>query len=236
MSDNDNETKREFCRDCGDEFDAAIVRMGGKVVFHARVCEPCVMNEEKRTERRERPAGWIPLLDEIPSELADFDFNAMPDKARKRGVEHAWGGRRVIDGETGSGKSYLTVAFAHARAKEGKRSFFTTGRAIKQTLVPTDSPITKERNGKLLDRVRAAKWVCIDDIGHAKWTQPYSDLILDILNQRKGGGKSTIITSQFPASAWVERFRQFNVAGGVDKETLKAIVRRLDDHFEHWTL
>jgi len=231
----ENETQREFCTDCGDEFDAAIVRMKGKIIFHARVCEPCVVIEEAKAERRERPAGWIPLLDEIPAELADFHFNAMKDNARAYGDSANPAGRRIITGPTGAGKSYLSVALAMKRIEKGGRCLFTSGRAIKQTLFPTDSPITRERNGKLLDRLQVAKWACIDDVGHAKFTQPFGDLLLDIVNQRQAKGKSTVITSQFPPSEWVARFTT-PTGSGCDKETIAAIVRRLDDYYDHWTL
>lgn len=110
--------------------------------------------------------------------------------AEKRGV--------IITGPTGVGKTFIGCALAHQACRQGFTALYTqTGRLLQElTLAKGDG-----RYLKLLASIARVSVLILDDWGLDVPTAEGRRILLEILDDRYER-VSTIITSQFPTSAW----------------------------------
>lgn len=110
--------------------------------------------------------------------------------AEKRGV--------LITGPTGVGKTFIGCALAHQACRQGFTALYTqTGRLLQEmTLAKGDG-----RYLKLLASISKVNVLILDDWGLDLPTAEGRRILLEILDDRYERA-STIITSQFPTSAW----------------------------------
>lgn len=110
--------------------------------------------------------------------------------AEKRGV--------IITGPTGVGKTFIGCALAHQACRQGFTALYAqTGRLLQElTLAKGDG-----RYLKLLASIARVNVLILDDWGLDVPTAEGRRILLEILDDRYERS-STIITSQFPTSAW----------------------------------
>ena len=110
--------------------------------------------------------------------------------AEKRGV--------IITGPTGVGKTYIGCALAHQACRKGHTALYAqTGRLLQElTLAKGDGRYLKRMTS--LARVQV---LILDDWGLDLPTAEGRRILLELLDDRYERG-STIITSQFPTTAW----------------------------------
>ncbi|GAA5534071.1 IS21-like element helper ATPase IstB [Deinococcus aluminii] len=110
--------------------------------------------------------------------------------AEKRGV--------IITGPTGVGKTFIGCALAHQACRQGFTALYAqTGRLLQElTLAKGDG-----RYLKLLASIARVSVLILDDWGLDVPTAEGRRILLEILDDRYERA-STIITSQFPTSAW----------------------------------
>lgn len=108
----------------------------------------------------------------------------------KRGV--------IITGPTGVGKTFIGCALAHQACRQGFTALYAqTGRLLQEmTLAKGDG-----RYFKLLASIGKVNVLILDDWGLDLPTAEGRRILLEILDDRYERS-STIITSQFPTSAW----------------------------------
>lgn len=108
----------------------------------------------------------------------------------KRGV--------IITGPTGVGKTFIGCALAHRACRQGFTALYTqTGRLLQElTLAKGDG-----RYLKLLAQIAKVDVLILDDWGLDVPTAEGRRILLEVLDDRYERA-STIITSQFPTSAW----------------------------------
>ena len=104
----------------------------------------------------------------------------------------------IITGPTGAGKTFIGCALAHQACREGYRAlYFYTPKIFRQMAIAhVDGRITN-----LLKKISRVDVLVIDDWGLATLKRHQYRDFLEILDDRHGSG-STLITSQFPTSAW----------------------------------
>lgn len=138
--------------------------------------------------------------------IEDLDFRAS--RGLKRAVIDqlapcdwiAYHQNCLITGPTGTGKTFIACALAHKACREGYRAvYFYAPRLFRElTMAGADGSLSR-----LLKKFSKAHLLVIDDWGLAKGTEQHYREVLEILDDRHGSG-STLITSQFPVSAWHE--------------------------------
>lgn len=117
----------------------------------------------------------------------------------------------IITGPTGVGKSFVACALAHQACRDGYRAlYFYVPKLFRElAMAHVDGRITK-----LLKKIAKAAVLVIDDWGLATLTHHQYRDFLEILDDRHGSG-STLITSQFPISAWHDLIGDPTVADAI---------------------
>jgi DNA replication protein DnaC len=117
----------------------------------------------------------------------------------------------LINGPTGSGKTYLACALAQQACRDGHRvSYYYAPKLFRELQnAQADGSLLK-----LLKKLNRAALIVIDDFGVAAVAgKQYRDL-LEILDDRQGSG-STLITSQFPVDQWHAVINDATVADAI---------------------
>jgi DNA replication protein DnaC len=106
----------------------------------------------------------------------------------------------IITGPTGCGKTFVACALAHQACRQGHRTLYFYAPKLVRALsnANADGSLTK-----LLKKIDKVQVLVVDDWGLAKMEERQCREFLEILDDRHGHG-STVITSQFPVSAWHE--------------------------------
>jgi len=130
----------------------------------------------------------------------------------------------LINGATGTGKTYLACALAQAACRQGLSSrYFRLPRLIEElALARADGSYPK-----LMDRLQKTELVVLDDYGLAPLSQNERRDLLEVIEDRTGR-KATLVTSQLPFEHW------HDVVG--DATFADAILDRLVHHAHRITL
>ena len=117
----------------------------------------------------------------------------------------------LIDGPTGSGKSFMADAFANKACREGFRVLcFRASRLFEELATSRGDG----RYSKLLNSIAKAHLVVIDDWGLSKMTDLQQRDFLEILEDRHGT-YATLIASQIPVTHWHELMDNPTVADAI---------------------
>lgn len=104
----------------------------------------------------------------------------------------------LIDGRTGTGKSWMACALGHQACRRGKTVLYKRAKRLSEELLIAhmDGSIAKYRQS--LAKVDA---LIIDDFGMTPLTLEIKNDLLEIAEDRSHSG-ATIITSQLPVNKW----------------------------------
>ncbi len=102
----------------------------------------------------------------------------------------------VLIGPFGAGKTHLAAAAANARAQAGKPVIFVTFQDITDLARSTGQREADDRNAKLLQQVKTAEFLVIDDVPSLAGVSNYQrDKFFHLFNYRFDARLATIITS-----------------------------------------
>jgi DNA replication protein DnaC len=117
----------------------------------------------------------------------------------------------IVTGPTGCGKTFVACALAHKACRAGHRALYFYApklfRAL--SLAQADGSLPS-----LLKKIAKAHLLVVDDWGMAKVEERQYREFLEILDDRHSSG-STLMTSQFPVSAWHEAIPDPTVADAI---------------------
>ena len=117
----------------------------------------------------------------------------------------------IVTGPTGCGKTFVACALAHKACRKGHRALYFYApklfRAL--SLAQADGSLPS-----LLKKIAKAHLLVVDDWGMAKVEERQYREFLEILDDRHSSG-STLMTSQFPVSAWHEAIPDPTVADAI---------------------
>jgi DNA replication protein DnaC len=152
-----------------------------------------------------------------PACIEDLDFRS--DRGLKRALINQlatcewlqYHHNCIVTGPTGVGKTFVACALAQKGCRQGYRAlyFYATKLFRALELAQADGSLSK-----LLKKIAKAHLLVVDDWGLAKIKEHQYREFLEILDDRQGSG-STLITSQFPISAWHEAMPDPTVADAI---------------------
>jgi DNA replication protein DnaC len=130
----------------------------------------------------------------------------------------------LINGATGTGKTYLGCALAQAACRQGLSSrYFRLPRLVEElALARADGSYPK-----LMDRLQKTELVILDDYGLTPLSHNERRDLLEVIEDRTGR-KATLVTSQLPFEHW------HDIVG--DATFADAILDRLIHHAHRITL
>ena len=142
-------------------------------------------------------------------DMADFDW-AWPRRIDRAAVMDLFllhflgeGANVVLVGPNGVGKSMIAKNLAHAALSSGQSVRFTTASAMLNELVAQ----TAGRGLNLaLRRYCRPAMLVIDEIGYLSYDARHADLLFEVVNRRYDLGRSIVLTTNKPFSAWAEVF------------------------------
>lgn len=161
--------------------------------------------------------------------LEDVDFSAKRelDKALVRQLANCrWVADKqnvIITGMTGTGKTYLACALAHAAIRKGHRAVYRRAPRLFEELALAHADGTFPAVLKRLARVDV---LVLDDWGLVQPKETERRDLLEILEDRYGN-RSTIITSQLPTTKWHDHLGDPTVADAICDRVLHGAHRLL---------
>lgn len=171
--------------------------------------------------------------------LEDVDFNAKRelDKPLVRQLAQCrWvhdTQNVIVTGMTGTGKTYLACALAHAAIRKGHRAIYRRAPRLFEELALAHADGSFP---SLLKRLAKVDVLVIDDWGLAPPKDAERRDLLEILEDRYGA-RSTVITSQLPTTKWHDHLGDPTIADaicdrvlhGAHRLVLKGPSRRKED-------
>jgi len=106
----------------------------------------------------------------------------------------------LIEGATGTGKTYIACALAHKACLEGYTVIY---KRLPRLLDEIAVSKGDGRYGKLMKAFAKTDLIVLDDLGLMPLTSENRRDLLEIVEDRNGL-RSTIVTSQLPVSAWYD--------------------------------
>jgi DNA replication protein DnaC len=172
-------------------------------------------SDRRLRNRRQRrlSEAHFPLL----KELADFDFDAIPQLNRHKVLELAQGHYLkqaesvLLVGNPGLGKSHLAIALGVAACRQDRRVRFYT-----VTHLVNDLQHAQEEHQlpKFLDKALRHQLVILDEFGYVPFSPAGAQLLFQFcaaLHERV----SLIVTTNLPFGEWVQVLGDERLTGGL---------------------
>ncbi len=117
----------------------------------------------------------------------------------------------IIEGATGTGKTYVACALAHHAIRRGKKAVYRRASRLFDELLLAHADGTY---AKVLARFARVDVLVIDDLWMAPLTEMQRHDLLEILEDRHGN-RATILASQLPTKQWHEVIGEPTVADAI---------------------
>lgn len=171
-------------------------------VFLLRLVESEMMDRERRATERRIKAAKFP----VSKSLETYNFLDMPTLNKKLVVDLTrceWIGRRenvLALGNSGTGKTHISLALGLAACQQGFRVRFTTAAALVHELIEARDEKRLLRFQKNLSR---QELLIVDELGFVPLSKAGAEMLFEILSQRYERS-STLVTSNLPFAEWTE--------------------------------
>jgi DNA replication protein DnaC len=171
-------------------------------VFLLRLVEAEMLDRERRATERRIKAAKFP----VSKSLETYNFLDMPTLNKKLVVELArceWIGRRenvLALGNSGTGKTHISLALGLAACQQGFRVRFTTAAALVHELIEARDEKRLLRYQKHLSR---QELLIVDELGFVPLSKTGAEMLFEVLSQRYERS-STLVTSNLPFAEWTE--------------------------------
>jgi DNA replication protein DnaC len=171
-------------------------------VFLLRLVESEMMDRERRATERRIKAAKFP----VSKSLETYNFLDMPTLNKKLVIDLArceWIGRReniLALGNSGTGKTHISLALGLAACQQGFRVRFTTAAALVHELIEARDEKRLLRFQKNLCR---QELLIVDELGFVPLSKAGAEMLFEILSQRYERS-STLVTSNLPFAEWTE--------------------------------
>jgi len=157
--------------------------------------------EVRSAERRVRAAKF-PVL----KTLDTFDFGAQPSINRELVLELVRGDyieareNVLLCGNSGTGKTHLATALAHAACRQGRRVRFYGCTGLVTELLEK-----REERGmeKLLGQLERHQLLVLDELGYVPFSKAGAELLFEVVS-RAYERTSVIVTTNLPFEQWTE--------------------------------
>lgn len=104
----------------------------------------------------------------------------------------------IVTGSTGTGKTYISCAFAHSACRQGFSALYAqTGRLLQELIIAK----ADGRYLRILASISRTQLLILDDWGLESPDADQQRILLEILDDRYDK-RSTLIASQFPTDTW----------------------------------
>lgn len=153
---------------------------------------------------RIRNAGFPVIKD-----LETFDFTLTPNLNKQKVLELSRGEwidqhyNLALIGNSGTGKTHLTVALSQAACRSGQRVKFYTGQALVNQLEEAQKSYRLERMLSMLEKIEL---LIVDELGYISFSRSGAELLFQVFADRYERG-SILITSNLPFGEWGSIFQ-----------------------------
>jgi DNA replication protein DnaC len=169
-----------------------------------RLAELELIERERRMIERRIKEARFPTVKSLDS----FDFTAIPSLNKTLVLELArceYIARRenvIAVGNSGTGKTHISLGLGLAACQKGLSVGFITAAALVHELIEARD---EKRLLRLQRQLAAYKLLIIDELGYVPLSTTGAELLFEVFSQRYERG-STIVTSNLPFDEWTGIF------------------------------
>lgn len=159
--------------------------------------------EKKRIQTRIKQAEFP-----VKKILSDYNFSIRPG-LNKQQIFSFYDGdfidkkeNLIFIGNSGTGKTHLSIAIGYGQCLKNKRVWFTTGAALINKL---NEAKDEKMLSKFFKQAQKLDLVIIDEVGYFPYEKNESELLFQYISERYERG-SLVITTNLQFSKWSEIF------------------------------
>jgi DNA replication protein DnaC len=145
----------------------------------------------------------------VLKDLETFDFTLVPGLNKQKVLELSRGQwidqhyNLALIGNSGTGKTHLTIALGQAACRAGQRVKFYTAQALVNQLEEAQKNYRLERMLTMLEKVDL---LIVDELGYISFSRSGAELLFQVFADRYECG-SVLITSNLPFGEWGQIFQ-----------------------------